>query len=152
MYGYPGSVAQRKQERGRWRYLDLLVVSRSFQFPSALKQSVVEFGCALDCRTVYGARNTVKFRVRRIEQNYAPIGKQTGKQARKCAAKILSRTVGLSQELRDFGIAQQSGGGFNYRLNFGTKSHRPHRRVGQSSTSWRKVSAAKHPTLKMKRG
>ena len=134
MHRHPGPLAQGKQKRGRWGHFDLLVIARGFQFPATRQQCVIQFGGALDGRAVDRGGNAMEFRVGSVEHDHAPLGEETRKQARKCAAEVLSRPVCLAQESRDFRIAQQSGSRFNDRLDLGPERHRPHRSIGQASS------------------
>ena len=109
------------------------MIARGFEFPAARQQSVIYFRRPLDGGTVNGRGNPVDFRVRGIEQDYAPLGKQPREQTREGAAEIFSRAVGLTQEIRDFGITQESRGRFKQWFDFGAKRDRPYRRIGQSS-------------------
>ena len=76
----------------------------------------------------------MEFGVRSVEHDHAPLGKETRKQARKCAAEVLSRPVRLAQEFCGFRIAQQSGSRFDDRLDLGPEPHRSHGSIGQASS------------------
>ena len=134
MHRHAGPVAQCKQKGGRWRHFDLLVIARGFQFPATRQQCVIQFGGALDGRAVDRSGDAMEFGVRSVEHDHAPLGEETRKQARKCAAEVLSRTVRLAQEFCGFRIAQQSGSRFDDRLDLRPEPHRSHGSIGQASS------------------
>src|ERR1700674_3248225 len=127
MHRNPRAIVQSKKQRRRGRNLDLLVVTRAFQFPSASKQIVIELTRSLDCSRVKRLGNAVKLGVGGIEQDYSPLGEQFREQTREGAAECLARTIRLAKEFHHFGFAEQSSGGLDRRLDFSPKDDSSHR-------------------------
>ncbi len=112
----------------------MLVISRRLDRLASRQQCLIEFGGAFDRRAEQGFCEIVKIRVRRIEQDDAPIRKQPRKQQGKRTAQSFTRTIRLAQPRRDLGISQQASRAFDHRLNLRPKLDGPHGRIGHGVT------------------
>src|ERR1700756_3994386 len=97
MDGGTPPISEREQQGRGGGDFHLLVVARCFQGSSARQELIVEFRAPLKSGTIEGRDNCLQFLIRRVDQNYSPVGKQRSEQAGKGRPERFAGAVGIAE-------------------------------------------------------
>src|SRR5439155_1407829 len=111
------AISNIKDQCGRWRDLDLLMIAGRFERFATSQQRVVEFRGTIDSSVENGFDYGVQFGMGGINLNHAPLCEKAAEQTSERAAQALAGTITLAQKTCGFRVAQKFTGSFHNRAS-----------------------------------